>query len=59
MYYTLFNLLHEFIYGLGAELTPYQELVLTQLSTIGALFVVAIPFVVVGLIIWAIVRAFL
>ena len=59
MYYTLFSILSDFIFGAGAELTEFQELVLTQLATIGSLFVVAIPFVVVIIAVVLIIRAFL
>lgn len=47
MYYELYNMLSDFIYGADAVLTEHMELTLTILSTIGALFVVAVPFVVV------------
>ena len=54
MYYDLFNMLSEYIYGAGAVLSADQSLVLTTLSTIGVLFVVAFPFVVV----WRVIRLF-
>ena len=41
---TLYSLLHEYLYGLATELTPDMSLTLTLLSTIGCVFVVALPF---------------
>lgn len=51
MYYTLYNLLCQYIYGAGAELTEHMELTLTLLSTLGSLFVVTLPFLIVYLVI--------
>ena len=47
MYNELYQLLSDFFYGSGAELTVWMEMTLTVLSTIGILFVFAMPFVVV------------
>ena len=47
MYYTLFNMLHDYIYGFGTTLTEHMELTLTILATIGSIFVTALPFLVV------------
>lgn len=46
MYQSLFDLIHTHIYG-GVELTSDMNLVCTLISTIGVLFVLAIPFFVV------------
>ena len=46
-YYQLYDLLSGYLYGADAVLTGDQTLTLTIISTIGALFVIAIPFVVV------------
>lgn len=55
LYPTLYELLCQYIYG-SMELTEHMELTLTILSTIGSLFVVAIPFLAVWLIIKAVFR---
>lgn len=47
MYYDLYQILANFFYGAGAELTPWMEMTLTVLSTCGILFVFVCPFVVV------------
>lgn len=47
MYNELYQLLSDFFYGSGAELTCWMDMTLTVLSTIGILFVFAMPFVVV------------
>ena len=47
MYNELYQLLSDFFYGSGAELTVWMDMTLTVLSTIGLLFVFAMPFVVV------------
>lgn len=54
MYDTLYALLHEHIYGLDSVLTGDQTLTLTIISTIGALFIVALPFLVV----WRVIKLF-
>lgn len=51
MYYTLYELLSKYIYGAGATLTGEMELTLTFLSTLGSIFVTALPFLVVYLVI--------
>lgn len=45
IYNTLYELLNIYIYGSPEVLTSFQELVLTLVSTYGALFVCAIPFI--------------
>ena len=47
MYYTLFALLRDFIYGEGVVLTQDMNLVLTLMATIGAVLVAALPFLVI------------
>ena len=47
MYYDLYALLADFFYGPGADLTVWMEMTLTVLSTIGLLFVFAVPFFIV------------
>lgn len=46
-YYILYDLLSEFLYGADVVLTGDQTLTLTILCTAGALFVIAVPFLVV------------
>lgn len=46
-YYELYDLLSGFLYGSDAVLTGDQTLTLTMISTAGALFVIAMPFVLV------------
>lgn len=46
MYQTLYELLQTYIYG-SADLTADMTLTLTLLSTIGVVFVVALPFCLV------------
>lgn len=55
MYYQLYTLLCEYLYGADAVLTGDQTLTLTLISTIGALFVIALPFLVV----WRCIKVFL
>lgn len=47
MYFELYQILSDFIYGAGVELTGYMDMTLTVLSTIGVLIVFAVPFAVV------------
>lgn len=47
MYFQLYQMLADFFYGAGTELTGYMDMTLTVLSTIGILFIFAVPFVVV------------
>lgn len=56
MYYDLFTLLQQHIYGADVILDEYQTLVLTNMATIGCLFVVSVPFLVVGFIIFRLFR---
>ena len=48
MYFELYQILSDFIYGAGVELSGYMDMTLTVLSTIGVLFVFAIPFAISG-----------
>ena len=54
IYYTLYVLLSQYIYGADAVLTGDMELTLTLICTLGSLFVVALPFLVT----WRIIRLF-
>lgn len=45
MYYELWNMLADFIYGTEAVLTSDQTLTMTILCTAGVLFVVSCPFI--------------
>lgn len=47
LYDSAFQLFHQYIYGSSAVLTPDQTLTLTFLSTLAALFVVSLPFLLV------------
>lgn len=47
MYQSLYLLLQQYIYGLETQLTEHMDLTLTLMSTIGCLFVVSVPFIVV------------
>lgn len=47
MYFELYQILSDFFYGPGTELTVWMDMTLTVLSTIGLLFVFAVPFVIV------------
>lgn len=42
-YYQLYDIVHHYIYG-GVELTTYQDLTATLLSTVGSVCLVALPF---------------
>ena len=55
MYCEFFSLLGGYLYGADAVLTGDQTLVLTMISTIGALFVIVFPFIVV----WRCLKVFL
>lgn len=46
IYQSLFDLIQTYIYG-GATLTADMNLVCTLISTIGCIFLVALPFVIV------------
>lgn len=46
MYQNLFDLIHTYIYG-GVELTSDMSLICTLISTIGCVFLVSLPFIVV------------
>ena len=47
MYFQLYQILADFFYGSGVELTGWMDMTLTVLSTIGILFIFAVPFVVI------------
>lgn len=47
MYFQLYQMLADFFYGSGVELTGWMEMTLTVLSTIGILVIFAVPFAVV------------
>lgn len=53
-YYELYELLGDYLYGVDAVLTGDQTLTLTLVSTFGALFVIALPFVLV----WRFIKVF-
>lgn len=53
IYLSLFSVLQQYIYGLGTELTPDMSLTLTLLSTLGSVFVVSVPF----LLVWKVVKS--
>lgn len=46
IYQSLFDIIHTHIYG-GVDLTSDMNLVCTLIATIGCIFVVSIPFLVV------------
>ena len=56
LYHSAWNLLSDYIYGVGAELTPEMNLTLTFLSTLVSLFVVSVPFIVVWFVLRLITR---
>lgn len=53
IYLSLFSVLQQYIYGLGTELTPDMSLTLTLLSTLGSVFIVSVPF----LLVWKVVKS--
>ena len=55
MYYEIYELFCNHIYGAGAVLTSYQDMTITLLSTIAVLFCVSLPFFVV----WRALRIFI
>lgn len=52
MYLQLYSILQQYIYGADVVLTEFQDLTLTLLSTMGVIFVVSLPF----LLVWRVVR---
>ena len=54
IYFALYSILSQYFYGAGTVLTEHMELTLTLISTIGCLFVFALPFLVV----WRIIKLF-
>ena len=57
MYNDLFLIIQQYIFEAQSvsDLTPYQELVCTNIATIGCIAVIAFPFVIVF---WAVKRFF-
>lgn len=55
MYYQLYSILSDYLYGVGAVLSSEQQLTMTILCTLATLFVIAVPF----LIVWRIIKLFL
>ena len=53
-YYQLYDLLSGYLYGADAILTGDQTLTLTLISTLGALFLISLPF----LLVWRFIRLF-
>ena len=53
-YFELYKLLSEFLYGADAVLTGDQTLTLTLLATLGSLFLISLPF----LLVWRFIRLF-
>lgn len=51
IYQDIFDIIKQYIFG-GVELTAHMDLVAVTLSTIGSIFVFALPFVIV----WRIVK---
>ena len=51
MYFELFKLLQTYLYGSDVVLDEFQTLVLTEMATIGVVFVAALPFMLVGLVV--------
>lgn len=47
MYFDIYNLLLQHIYGNPAVVTSDMSLVLTLCATLGSLFVVSVPFMIV------------
>ena len=54
IYYPLFDMLVEFVWGNSAALDNYQYVVMTLVCTIACLAVIALPFVIV----WRIIKLF-
>lgn len=50
IYQSLYDLIAQYVYG-GVELTTHMDLVCVLIATLGCLFVVALPFAVVWLVI--------
>lgn len=57
MYNELFLIIQQYIFEAQSisDLTPYQELVCTNIATIGCISMIALPFVIVF---WAVKRFF-
>ena len=55
IYQNLYNLVAQYVYG-GVDLTPEMELVNVAIRTLGCLFIVALPFLVLYLILRLILR---
>lgn len=52
IYQELYNLIAQFIYGSGTQLTEHMDLTTTLLATAGSVFIIALPF----LIVWRVIR---
>lgn len=50
IYQELFNIIHQYIYG-GVELTAHMDLICVLCATMGSIFIISIPFIVVYLVI--------
>ena len=50
IYQSLYDLIAQYVYG-GVELTTHMDLVCVLVATLGCLFLVAMPFVIVYLVI--------
>lgn len=53
MYYAIYDLFTQYVYGLDVALTSWQELTATIYATTACLFVVSLPFVIVFLVVRA------
>ena len=51
LYYSAYELLQEAFYGADVELTDAQDMTLTMMATLAALFVIVVPFIVVWFVI--------
>lgn len=47
IYFQLYDILHQYIYGLETVLTPDMTLTLTLMSSIGCVFCMALPFILI------------
>ena len=45
IYQNLYDLIHNYVFG-GVALSPNADLVITLISTLGCLFLISIPFIV-------------
>lgn len=54
IYFEIFELMHQYLYGIDTVLTGEMQLTLTQISTILSLLVVLLPFIIVFMILRAV-----